>query len=237
MDNFQIETAQNIGIEQKAASVVDRMLAYFIDGVLMFFYVFITIVVMAGMGLEGYSSAAVVMVFLLPVLLYFLLFETFMNGRTPGKAALKLRVVKLDGSRPNFSSYLIRWLLRIVDISMSSGAVAVVSILANGKGQRLGDMAAKTTVISEKRKVSLHRNLITDLPEDYSPKYSQVTLLNDKDIQEIKKIFFEAKRKGNHGVIIALADKVASLLDLKEYEEKPIAFIQRVIDDYNYFTQ
>ncbi|WP_417886229.1 RDD family protein [Zunongwangia sp.] len=237
MDNFQIETAQNINIEQKAAPLLDRIVAYVIDAIIMFFYILIITLLMSGMGVDGFASVSIMMLLILPIFLYFLLFETFMNGQTLGKAAMKLRVVNLDGSRPNFSSYLIRWLLRFIDISMSSGAVAIVSILVGGRGQRLGDMAAKTTVISEKRKVNLRSNLLADLPENYTPKYSQVTLLTDKDIQEVKQIYFRAKRKGNHGIIIALADKVASLLGLSEYEEKPIVFLQRVIDDYNYYTQ
>ena len=78
----------------------------------------------------------------LPTTFYSLIFEIAMNGQTPGKYLNKIRVVKIDGSKPTLGSYLTRWLLRIIDIWFFTGSVAVFTILFNGKGQRLGDIAA-----------------------------------------------------------------------------------------------
>ena len=236
MDNFQIETAQNIGILQNSASIGDRILAFLIDLFIIIMYSIISMLLLAGLEADRFGEMVYYVVIGLPIFLYYLLFETFWGGKTPGKAALKIRVVKLDGSRPAFSNYLIRWLLRIIDISLGSGSIAVVTILLNGKGQRLGDMAAKTTVITEKRKVSLANTLAVEIPEDYVPKYPQVTILKDRDVQEIKEIYRNARIKGNHNIIIALAEKLSSLLGVK-FEEKPIVFVKQVIEDYNYFTQ
>ncbi|WBL21029.1 RDD family protein [Zunongwangia sp. HRR-M8] len=236
MDNFQIETAQNIGIQQNSASIGDRILAFLIDLFIIAAYGILSMLLLAGLEADRFGEGVYYVVIGLPIFLYYLLFETFWDGRTPGKSALKIRVVKLDGSRPAFSNYLIRWLLRTIDISLGSGSIAVVTILLNGKGQRLGDMAAKTTVISEKRKVSLANTLAVEIPEDYSPKYPQVTVLNDRDVQEIKEIYRKARMNGNHNVIIALAEKLSNLLGVK-FEEKPMIFVKRVIEDYNYFTQ
>ncbi len=173
MDNFQIETAQNIEIQQNSASIGDRILAYLVDFLIIIVYAIITALLIAGFEADRFGEMVYYMVIGLPIFLYYLLFETFWDGKTPGKSAMKIRVVKLDGSRPAFVNYLIRWLLRVIDISLGSGSIAVVTILLNGKGQRLGDMAAKTTVISEKRKVSLANTLAVEIPEDYVPKYPQ----------------------------------------------------------------
>ncbi|UAB83677.1 RDD family protein [Zunongwangia sp. SCSIO 43204] len=236
MDNFQIETAQNIGIQQNSASIGDRVLAFLIDFFIMIIYSIISALLLAGFEADRFGEMVYYMVIGLPIFLYYLLFETFWDGKTPGKSAMKIKVVKLDGSRPAFVNYLIRWLLRIIDISLGSGSIAVVTILLNGKGQRLGDMAAKTTVISEKRKVSLANTLAVEIPEDYVPKYPQVTILKDRDVQEVKEIYRNARIKGNHKVIIVLAEKLSSLLGVK-FDEKPMVFVKRVIEDYNYFTQ
>ena len=236
MDNFQIETAQNIGIQQNSASIGDRILAFLVDLFIIIIYTILSMLLLAGLEADRFGEMVYYVVIGLPAFLYYLLFETFWGGKTPGKAALKIRVVKLDGSRPAFSNYLIRWLLRIIDISIGSGSIAVVTILLNGKGQRLGDMAAKTTVISEKRKVSLANTLAVEIPEGYVPKYPQVTVLKDRDVQDIKEIYRTARVKGRHDVVIALAEKTASVLGVK-FEEKPMAFIKQVIEDYNYFTQ
>lgn len=234
MDNFQIETAQNISITQNVAGVGERILAFLIDGLIMLSYALIT-----GLTLSTVNIAeqwVYMMVMGLPLLLYYLLWETFWNGRSPGKAALDLRVVKLNGANPQFSDYLVRWLLRIIDITFSSGSVAVVTILLNGRGQRLGDLAAGTTVISERSGTGLNQTLLTDIPRDYRPVYPQVTVLSDHDVQEIKTIYQDSLKHSNFRVIQSLAARVSKLLDV-EPEERPVQFLGTVLKDYNYFTQ
>ena len=234
MDNFQIETAQNISIEHNLAGVGERILAFLVDLAIIIVYMIVAGVVMAGLAEDG-SMMMFYLVLGLPSFLYYLLFETFCNGKTPGKSVLNIKVVKIDGTRPRFSNYLIRWLLRVIDISLTSGGVAVVSILFTGKGQRLGDIAAGTTVISEKKKFGIHHTLGVDLDDNYIPKYSQVTMLSDKDIQDIKNLYQTAKLEGQHHIIISLSEKIAKLLDVK-FDERPMEFVHRVILDYNYYT-
>jgi len=236
MDNFQIETAQNISIEQNAAGIGDRILAFIVDMAIIVVYMILAGLLMAGISGDNGSEMMYYLVLGLPPFLYYLLWETFWNGQSPGKALLQIRVVKKDGSRPQFSNYLVRWLLWIIDVSLTSGGVAVVTILLNGKGQRLGDIAAGTTVISEKQKVSIHNTLAVDLPENYQPKYPQVTVLSDNDIQEIKNLYNEARKGAQHQIILSLSEKVAQLMDV-QFEERPMEFIQRVINDYNYYTR
>lgn len=236
MDNFQIETAQNIGIEQKVAGIGERILAFLVDTFLLVAYGILTSLAIAGLGMEGGDLWVYYLIIGLPIFLYYLLFESFNNGRTPGKAALNIRVVKLDGSPPGFSQFLIRWLLRLIDITLASGGIAVVSILLNGKGQRLGDMAAGTTVISEKKQLGLSQTLMVDLPGNYIPKYPQVSLLKDKDIQNIKTLYQNARRDGNHKVILSLSKKISELLEV-EPQETPSDFVKTILRDFNYYTQ
>ena len=236
MDKFQIETAQNVNIVQNVAGVGERILAYLIDSLILVFYVIIIIFIYAAVEADTSSYFLIIMTIGLPVFLYHLLWETFWNGQSPGKAVMKLRVVKIDGSRPAFSSYLLRWLLRIIDISLTSGAVALVTILFNGRGQRWGDIAAKTTVITEKRTISLAQTLLVDIPEGYQPTYPQVTVFTDAEMQTIKTLFMKAKRGGNHNVILKLARRMSKVMDIKS-DETPIKFIDIVIMDYNFYTQ
>ncbi len=111
-------------------------------------------------------------------------------GRSPGKAALDLRVVKLDGSKPAFSNYLVRWLLRIVDITITSGSVASrYDSIEWERSTPWEILAAGTTVISERVRMGLGSTILMNIPEDYRPVYPQVTMLSDKDVQEIKEIY------------------------------------------------
>lgn len=236
MSHFQIETAQNVKIQQSVATVWDRILAYIIDVIVITAYVLTTILIMTGLldvtPFEGYVTSAVLG---LPPFLYHLLMETFMNGQSVGKASMKLRVVNLDGSKPQFSGYLIRWLLRFVDVSLSSGGIAIATILINGKGQRLGDLAAKTTVITERRRTGFKKMPLFEIDDSYLPHFPQVARLKDSDLRRIKSIYDKAQQNGDHSILIKLADKVASQLEI-ETEQSSQTFIQTVLKDYQYYS-
>ena len=239
MDNFQIETAQNVSIYQNVAGIGERLLAFLIDLLVIIAYWVVAIFLIASFDIDtrdDWEIISFMMILGLPVFLYHLLFETFWNGRSLGKSAMQLRVVKLDGSKPGFGSFFVRWIMRIVDISLMSGSIAVVTILLNEKGQRLGDMAAGTTIISEKKKARLSDTLLVEIEDDYIPVYPQVTVFTDKDMQRIKTVYKDARREANHNVIVKLATKMKEMMSIKP-EEKPIDFVDRVISDYNYYTQ
>jgi len=237
MNNFQIETAQNVSISQKAAGIGERILAFLIDSLLIGLYVFVILFYAESAIRSVVRNPMVFMISsMVPVFLYHLLWEVLWNGRSPGKAAMKLRVVMLDGTTPGFSNYLLRWLLRIIEINISGGALAVVSIVVNGKGQRIGDLAAGTTVVSENFSRGFDQLFWNEIPEDYTPSYPQVLNFNDSEIQTVKTIFSQARKDGSHAVIIRLADRIARLMEV-EPAENPIDFIERVLQDYNYYTQ
>ena len=239
MDSFQIETAQNVSIQQQVAGIGDRILGYLIDLLILGAYWIASIYLLSAFGLDSNTNGSINIYFMLigiPSFLYFLLLESFWDGRTPGKAALGLRVVKIDGSKPGFGSYFVRWLMRTIDITLTSGGVAVFTILLNGKGQRLGDIAAGTTVITERKKVQLSHTILETIEEDYVPKYPQVTVFTDADMQKIKTIYAEARRFGKHNVILKLSQKLATTMQVTP-EETPFNFVDRVLKDYNYYTQ
>ncbi|MCA0132309.1 RDD family protein [Winogradskyella alexanderae] len=236
MDEFQIETAQNVGINQNVANIGDRMLGYLIDSAVILFYVIASILLLVALDLDMGDAWAVYLLVNLPAFLYYVLLETFWDGKTLGKSAMQTRVVKLDGSKPSFANYFVRWILRIVDVVLTSGGAAVLTILIKGNGQRIGDIAAGTTVISEKRKVTIHDTILKEIPADYVPSYSQVTVLNDADIQKVKNLYEDAVRNGNHNVILNLHNRLVKVMAV-EPKEKPLDFIAKVLKDYNYYTQ
>jgi len=236
MEQFQIETAQNISIDQNTAHLGDRMLAFIIDTLILVIYYVLMIWFLLALDVDPGDQWAIYMLIGLPAFLYYLLLETFMDGKTIGKSFMKLRVVKLDGTKPGFSSYFMRWILRIIDISISSGGIAVFTILMRGKGQRVGDIAAGTTVISEKKRIFLKDTLLRELPEDYSPKFPQVTVFKDNEMQTIKNLYDSAKRNGNHNVILSLSNRIKKVTEITT-ALKPIEFVDIIIKDYNYYTQ
>ena len=236
MEQFQIETAQNISISQNTAHLGDRMLAYLIDSFVILAYTILIIWILIAMDIDFGDMWALYLLLGLPAFLYYVLLETFMDGKTIGKSLMHIRVVKLDGSKPGFSSYFIRWILRIVDVVLTSGGLAVLTILIRGNGQRIGDIAAGTTVISEKKRVGLRDTLLRDLPEDYVPQYPQVTIFEDREMQTIKELYDQARRNGDHQIIVSLSERIKKVTEINT-EAKPFDFVDKVIKDYSYYTQ
>jgi len=236
MEQFQIETAQNITINQNTSHLGERMLAYIIDSFIIMVYFILMIVFLVSLDIEIEDQWAFYLILSLPAFFYYLLFETLMDGKTIGKSAMKLRVVKLDGSKPNFGNYFVRWALRIIDVSLTYGGAAVLTILIRGKGQRIGDIAAGTTVISEKKRISLKDTLLRELPEDYKPTFPQVTVFKDQEMQTIKELYDKAKLNGNHNIIVSLDQRIKEVMKVQT-SLQPIEFVDVVIKDYNYYTQ
>nr|WP_299383605.1 RDD family protein [Allomuricauda sp.] len=236
MDQFQIETAQNISITQNTSNLGERMLAYIIDSFVIGVYIVLIFILLASLDMELDDQWAYYLVLSLPAFLYYVLFETFSDGKTIGKGLMSLRVVKLDGSKPSFANYFVRWILRIFDVVLTSGGGAVLTILIRGKGQRLGDIAAGTTVISEKKKVSLRDTLLRELPLDHKPQFPQVTVFKDSEMQTIKELYDKSKLNGDHNVIISLDKRIREVTGIQTTLH-PIKFVDEVIKDYNYYTQ
>ena len=81
---------------------------------------------------------------------YFALFEAFWHGQTPGKRVMKLRVIKDSGRGITLFESLARNLLRTADFLPSLYLAGVITMLANKRNKRLGDLAAGTLVIHER---------------------------------------------------------------------------------------
>ncbi len=78
---------------------------------------------------------------------YFIFWEMVTNGRSPGKAAIGLRVVRRDGMPIDFRSSFTRNVMRIVDMLPIDYVVGLISIIVSPSGERLGDHVAGTIVI------------------------------------------------------------------------------------------
>ena len=157
MPSVKVRTSQNVLIEYPVSSVGDRIAAHLID-----FVIKLAFVILVAYTLFQYTEPDqyLLVIIYLPVLFYSFLFELFMNGQTPGKVAMNLKVIRLDGSRPGVLSYFLRWIFRTVEFWFSNGLVAFLFVILTSKGQRLGDLAAGTTVIQLNRTDVLATNPI-----------------------------------------------------------------------------
>lgn len=188
METVRIETAQNVALQYEVATIVDRGLAVLIDWLLLAGYTIALLLLNEKAGLDWPSWAEVIL-FGFPWTFYHLLSELLMDGQGLGKRARSIKVVCMDGGQPGIGHYLLRWVLRLVDSLFFLGAVV---ILFSGKGQRLGDIAAGTTVVSLKRRLTLADSLVLDLPPGHVPTFPDAARVTDEQARLIKEVLANA---------------------------------------------
>lgn len=187
---IDITTAQNVVIDYKAATVFERLLAWIIDFLILAFgslILHLLIMAFAPMGTENSFS----LLFIAPtVLCYHLICEIFLNGTSPGKSALGLRVVKINNEPVRIYDFVIRWAFRLLDISSSIGLLAIITISSSPKNQRIGDYLADTTVvkITKTDRFSLRKIQELDSLKNYEPRYPEVVALSESDMLVIKEV-------------------------------------------------
>lgn len=81
--------------------------------------------------------------------------ETLSRGRSPGKWAMGLRVVRDDAGPITAQHAFVRALVAVVETYALTGAGAFFSILLSPRGKRLGDHAAGTYVVHERVRLVL----------------------------------------------------------------------------------
>jgi uncharacterized RDD family membrane protein YckC len=228
--SVSIQTSQNVRLEYEPASLGDRILATILDNLVRVGWGLLTAALPLSLKIN-IGTFYVVLVVVIPILLYHFVCEWLLNGQSVGKIAMKTRVVMLDGSQPGIGAYLLRWLLRIVDISLFSGLVAVICVAATGRGQRLGDLAAGTTVVKLARKVSLEEVLYNPLPDNYVVQFPEVRQLSDHDIQVIREVL----RRADPATLDHTADKVRQVIGVQT-NLWARAFLETVINDYQFLA-
>jgi uncharacterized RDD family membrane protein YckC len=232
MSHVRIRTAQNVEIDFEVAGLGDRVLAAMIDYFLLICYV-LALMIFAGF----FDSQALLVVGALPYLLYFLVSEVFMNGQSIGKRIRRIKVVRLDGGQPTLGQYLLRWLLRFIDIDLTSGLAAVATVLVTDTGQRLGDLAAGTTVVKVLPRIHLGDTLFTRLEDDYTPTFDDLGALTDADMETVREVLNTIRGEGRTPTSNALGQKMKAALERKmgvTSDLSPVPFLHTVLKDYNY---
>ena len=233
METIRIDTPQNVAIEYNVATIVSRGLASLLDWTVLAGYtiLFFQVLDLLDIGTGSLPEWFFILVLGIPWTFYNLLFEIFMDGRSIGKRALNLKVARLDGGQPGLGHYLMRWMLRPIDAAAMLGAVV---ILFNGKGQRIGDIAAGTCVISLKQRVRLADTLLADVPPDHVPVHPQVVRLTDRHARLVHRALRNASDR-RRIVIDELAMRLQRELDIAT-EMPPEQLLQSVLKDYVHLT-
>ena len=233
MASIRVHTTQNVTLEYQVASLGDRIVATIIDNLVFVAWAAVVALVVFKLLPLPETVAAWTMGILVgvPYVFYNLASEIFLNGQSIGKKARDIRVVRLDGTAPRVGDYFLRWLLRVVDMFFY-GVVAMVTIAANGKGQRLGDLAAGTSVISLKaRPVALPDAASLVTPVGYQPVFAQAANLTDHDATLLHQLLDRALKNDNYELLHETAVKIKGLLAIHT-DLDDAAFLRTVLRDH-----
>jgi uncharacterized RDD family membrane protein YckC len=209
-----------------------------------------------------YNLQAVGLLLFLPVLLYHVVLEITMNGQSIGKRIMGIRVVNEIGGRPGISQFLIRWLLRVSDVwivviililasnddffrnpettfiilaALSFLITDIVLVVSSKKGQRIGDILARTILIRINTKGNIEDTVFIAVADSYVPSFPQIMQLSDKDINAIKSILETSKKKGDFNMAEAACYKIKNHLKI-ESSLSPFDFLEVLLKDYNYLS-
>lgn len=149
-----VETPERVRFRTRLAGAGLRSAAWMLDVLVIFFLLCLVVVAVILVSFDpvlgGLGQGALLVAWFLSEWGYFTIAETLMRGQTPGKWAMGIRVVRLDGSPGRFGDYVLRNLLRGVD-----GAFAylpgIVCMASDSRFRRLGDIVAGTIVVREKQ--------------------------------------------------------------------------------------
>jgi len=234
-----------VSLDYAAAGVGLRMLAGLLDMVFVYAYVIIIVTIFLNFAIrknvysgnyeenEQFNQVMIglMILCLLPAMIYHLLCETFLNGQSFGKKIVKIKVVKLNGTQPNFGSYLIRSMFRIIDRPV----VAVIAVAVTNKSQRFGDMVAGTSVIQMNKRVSIKDTILYQAVKDYKIVYDQVAMLSDADANTIKEVLQFSKQQEQPQHVNLLAVKVKNKYGIHDVKQSDEDFLNTLLTDYTHY--
>ncbi len=156
-DRYIVDTPESIEFGYDIAGVGTRFLAALLDTAI-FFMLGTTVYFILDKVTSTDEFTLIEILFSIGSLMlavYYIAFEQFWNGQTPGKRIFGIRVVQEAGRTVTFSASLIRNLVRMVDFLPLLYGFAVIMMFVDKRSRRLGDMAAGTLVVRDRQRVTL----------------------------------------------------------------------------------
>lgn len=240
-----IETPEKIKFSYHIAEIGTRITAYLIDEIIQIIIlgVIVLVLILSGFSLQTRigknltnlaAAFLMIMVFIIRWF-YFVLFEIIMEGQSPGKKMMQIRVIRNSGDSLDLETIVLRNFLRFVDgfpiIPLTGGFVAFI----DSKSRRLGDIIANTIVVNEIQynltipdfEVHFAHGRNTEEAEYVAAKQR----LTENELYIIRRFLNEYYRlPGEKQIQIAaaLAGQVHARLGIEERITDPLGFLERI---------
>jgi len=240
MSVLTVTTPFNIELEFKVAPFHKRLLAWMIDLLIIYVYIFLMerYVITPLSFFEKFGVIVSILFLAIPAYSYHLICEVLMHGESIGKMALGIKVMDIQGNEASISQYLLRWSFRIVDMVITLGAGAVLSSALSKNNQRIGDIVAGTVVIDRRARTSINETIYLEIEEEaYQPVFSEVMKLSDRDINGIRNLLdTRSNSRDTELYMLQVATKIKEVLNIESNLE-PKSFLSQLLADYNYYTR
>ncbi len=242
MRTIDIQTTQKVTVNYQLATFWHRFLALAIDLIMLSVFIGLFTLFM-NLSFDYSHTVEVIRYLVIFFVLYFhaLLSEIFFNGQTLGKLAVGIRVVKLNGTKLNITDCVIRWCFRLIDVFLSFGAIAAVTMNSTNKGQRLGDLLANTSIIKSRSSLNFKLKDILSIKttESYQPKYPEVKTFKEHEMILVKTVLERVKKHPNAAhqkALDSLVEKISEQLGISKPKDK-IVFLNTLLKDYIVLTR
>ncbi|MFB2973441.1 RDD family protein [Aerosakkonema sp. BLCC-F183] len=197
-NRITLQTPESVELEFTLAGIGNRAFALLLDYIVLFLTLFlfwITWIAFAIQVVEAFRNIQKLGIWLLAIAFllnfiiyvgYFVFFEVFWQGQTPGKRYAKIRVIRDDGRRVGIQQATLRALLRSIDDTLFIGAFLII---LGKREKRLGDMVAGTLVIQEEYLVATINFPISEQAQQLSkqlPRMANISQLLPDDFATIR---------------------------------------------------
>jgi uncharacterized RDD family membrane protein YckC len=145
-----VVTGEGVLLDARPVSFAVRLAAALIDLLVLLVLGIATIFVLgaADITLDEHTSRIVGVVLLAVVVLVLpTTVDTLTRGRSIGKLAVGIRVVRDDGGPIRFRQAFVRALVGVLELWASAGSIALITSIVQPQGKRLGDLLAGTYAV------------------------------------------------------------------------------------------
>jgi uncharacterized RDD family membrane protein YckC len=233
----RIVTGESVAFEYELAGVGSRFIAVLVDLVIQLTVLVVVVVVFGYLGSIDLGTGTIkhvpvskiaqaIVYGLIAVFVFVLFFGYFIVlewrfARTPGKALLGLRVIRDGGFPLDFTSSVVRNVVRMLEFSFGFYAVSAACALLSPFNRRLGDYAAGTLVVRDNRFERAQVPEYRDAP--------QASIASDLDPAQRELILQYATRRASFTV--AARETLASRIATDVRPKLPASFAHLTDDD------
>ncbi|WP_183564476.1 RDD family protein [Mucilaginibacter sp. SP1R1] len=236
MQTIKIHTTQNIDIDYEIAGLGERILAKLIDYVV-FIPLWIIGFVVAVNGINDVGIGLYFIIVFVLFVFYDLVCEQFLNGQSIGKRVMKIKVISLNGNRATFGQYLLRWLLRLVDFTLTAYLGALIAAIVTENGQRIGDIAAGTVMVRTEPRTKIDNLVFKPSDDTYVPVFKEVGQITDNDIALIAEVIQNYTKTGNSVLVYNMAQRIKDHLGVVPPREmNDMLFLKTIVKDYSHIS-